>query len=121
MTSRGQVWKCNICGNVVEVVHEGAGVLVCCGQSMNLMEAKELEEGNEKHKPVVEGKKVIVGSVPHPMEEAHYIEWIEATSENGEVVKKFLKAGDLPEVEFCFDVVSARAYCNLHGLWISVG
>ena len=132
MTIRKQIWKCGVCGNVVEVLsprddsgepHKGADALVCCGVPMNSMDAKELEEGNEKHKLVVEadgeGVVVKVGSVPHPMEEGHYIEWVEGTSSGGEVCKKFLVAGDLPEVEFLFDVVSARCYCNLHGLWKS--
>lgn len=119
MTSRGQVWKCNVCGNIVEVLHEGADSLVCCGVPMVLMESKDAEEGTEKHKPVIEGKVVKVGSVPHPMEEAHYIEWIEAFDGEGFGMKIFLKAGDKPEVEFSFEVVSARAYCNVHGLWKS--
>jgi len=119
MTSKGQIWKCNICGNIIEILHEGADALVCCGQPMNLMEGNT-EEGTEKHKPVIEGKLVRVGSVPHPMEDAHYIEWIEATSESGLApCKKFLKPGDKPEVEFPFPVKSARAYCNVHGLWKS--
>ena len=118
MTEILQVWKCEICGNIVEVVHEGADALVCCGQPMNLQEEKIRDEGNEKHVPVIEGKIVKIGSVEHPMEEAHYIEWIEAI--DGEKSSKvFLKPGDKPEAEFCFDVVGVKAYCNLHGLWKS--
>jgi len=118
MTEKGQIWKCEICGNIIEVVHQGADALVCCGQPMNLQKEKVGEEGNEKHVPVIDGKIVKVGSVEHPMEEGHYIEWIEATSESGLApCKKFLKAGDKPEVEFPFIVKSARAYCNVHGLW----
>ncbi len=119
MTLLKQIWKCSVCGNVVEVLHKGADSLVCCGQPMSLMDAKELDEGNEKHKPVIEGKRVKVGSVAHPMTEEHYIEWIEGTSATGGVAKVFLKPGDLPKAEFCFEVVSARCYCNLHGLWKS--
>ena len=119
MTNRGQVWKCNVCGNIVEVLHEGADALVCCGQPMVLMKENSVDAAGEKHRPVISGKVVKVGSVPHPMEDAHCIEWIEATGSAGEVCKKFLSAGDAPEVEFAFDVVSARAYCNLHGLWKS--
>jgi superoxide reductase len=120
MTSRGQIWKCNVCGNIIEVLHEGANALVCCGEPMHLMDSKELEEGTEKHKPVIDGKVVKVGSVAHPMEDAHYIEWIEATSDSGLApCKKFLKPGDKPEVSFPFPVKSARAYCNVHGLWKS--
>jgi superoxide reductase len=125
MTKRHQVYKCNVCGNIVEVLHEGAGTLVCCGQDMQLFEEKE-EEGNEKHLPVVkvEGNKVIVdvGSVEHPMEEAHYIEWIEVI--NGDESKKvFLKAGEAPRAEFLFENIGqlrVREYCNIHGLWETV-
>ena len=119
MTAKMQVWKCNVCGNVVEVLHEGADALVCCGQPMVLMKENSTDGAGEKHVPVIEGRKVKVGSVPHPMEEAHYIEWIEATSATGEVAKIFFGPGDSPEAEFDFEVVSAREYCNLHGLWKS--
>jgi len=126
MTSRGQIWKCNVCGNIIEVLHEGADALVCCGEPMNLMNSKELEEGTEKHKPVIEadseGISVRVGSTPHPMEEAHYIEWIEIFTKDGSY-KKFLKPGEGAVAKFHIkaDVggVSARAYCNVHGLWKS--
>ena len=117
MTSRGQVWKCDVCGNIVEVLHKGADSLVCCGKPMRLMTENTVDASKEKHVPVIEGKKVKIGSVAHPMEEAHYIEWIEATSATGEIAKVFLKPGQSPEAEFDFDVVSAREYCNLHGLW----
>ncbi|NPE26523.1 desulfoferrodoxin FeS4 iron-binding domain-containing protein [Methanococcoides sp. SA1] len=118
MTKRGQIWKCEVCGNIVEVLHEGADSLVCCGKPMVLQKEKNEEEGlTEKHMPVIEGKIVRVGSVLHPMTEEHYIEWVEATGRDGEVVKKFLVAEDESIVEFCFDVVKARCYCNLHGLW----
>ena len=126
MTKRHQVYKCNICGNIVEVLHEGAGTLVCCGQDMVLLEEKKEDEGNEKHLPVVkvEGNKVIVevGSVPHPMEEVHYIEWIEVI--NGDESKKvFLKPNQEPKAEFLFENIGelrVREYCNLHGLWETV-
>ncbi len=126
MTKRHQVYKCNICGNIVEVLHEGAGTLVCCGKDMVLFEEKKEEEGNEKHLPVVkvEGNKVIVevGSVPHPMEEVHYIEWIEVI--NGDESKKvFLKPNQEPKAEFLFENIGelrVREYCNLHGLWETV-
>ena len=126
MTKRHQVYKCNVCGNIVEVLHEGAGTLVCCGQDMQLHVEKKDEEGNEKHLPVVEvnGSKVIVkvGSVEHPMEEAHYIEWIEVI--NGEIAKRvFLKAGQAPKAEFIFENIGqlrVREYCNIHGLWETV-
>jgi len=126
MTERKQIWKCGVCGNIVEVLHKGADALVCCGVLMELMGENFVDAAEEKHVPIIEGRGegvggsvVRVGSVVHPMEEGHYIEWIEATGSGVEVAKKFLKAGDSSEVEFCFEVVSARCYCNLHGLWKS--
>ncbi|MBU0532363.1 desulfoferrodoxin [Candidatus Micrarchaeota archaeon] len=119
-----QVYKCNICGNIVELLHVGGGQLVCCGQPMQLLEEKTTDVGNEKHVPVMEktesGVKVKVGSVPHPMEEKHYIEWIEVIAD-GVVYRKFLKPGDKPEAEFPIksENIKAREYCNLHGLWTS--
>lgn len=119
MTAKKQIWKCNVCGNIVEVLHEGADALVCCGQPMVLQKENTVDAALEKHVPVIQGNKVFIGSVPHPMEQSHYIEWIEATGQKGETAKVFLKPGDKPEAEFCFEVVSAREYCNLHGLWKS--
>jgi len=122
MTELKQIYKCNICGNIVEVLHTGVGELVCCGQPMELKEEKSKDEGQEKHVPVIEktgkGVKVKVGSIPHPMEEKHYIEWIEVIT-NGESCRKFLKPEDKPEAEFELksEKVEARAYCNVHGLW----
>jgi len=124
MTERSQIYRCNVCGNVVEVLHAGAGELVCCGQPMELMEEKVSGEGDEKHSPVIEktgnGIKVRVGSVEHPMEENHYIEFIEVVAE-GMVYRKFLRPGDSPEAEFAVDVenIEARELCNVHGLWKS--
>jgi superoxide reductase len=124
MAELNQVYKCNICGNIIELLHTGQGQLVCCGEPMELLVEKNQDEGSEKHVPVIEktekGYRVKVGSVPHPMEEAHYIEWIEIMVD-GKTYKKFLKPGDQPEVEFCLEAenVSARAYCNIHGLWKS--
>lgn len=124
MTKEKQIYKCNICGNIVEVLHAGVGELVCCGQPMELLSEKTEDEGQEKHVPVIEktdsGIKVKVGSVPHPMEEAHYIEWIEVIAD-GKIYRKFLKPGDAPEAKFCLDTVDiqAREYCNVHGLWSS--
>jgi superoxide reductase len=123
MTQQNQVYKCNICGNIVEVLHDGAGELVCCGESMKLQEEKGVaQEGEEKHVPVIEktekGYLVKIGLVPHPMEENHHIEWIELVAE-GKRYKKFLRPGDAPEAEFEIQAenVSAREYCNVHGLW----
>jgi len=118
MTVRNQIWKCNICGNVIEVLHEGADSLVCCNQPMILQKENTTDASQEKHVPIIEGKKVKIGSIPHPMTEEHHIEWIEVI--NSEMVpKKFLKPGDAPEAEFCAEISLARAYCNLHGLWKS--
>lgn len=119
-----QVYKCSVCGNIVEVLHVGGGELVCCGQPMNLLEEKTKDEGKEKHVPLIEktakGVKVKVGSVPHPMEEKHFIEWIEIIAD-GSSCKKFLKPGQKPETEFETSAtnIAARIYCNLHELWKS--
>jgi superoxide reductase len=122
MTQIKQIYKCPICGNIVEVVHAGGGELVCCGQPMILQQANTVDAAQEKHVPVIEktdlGFKVKVGSMPHPMEEAHHIEWIELIAD-GKIYRQELKPGDAPEAEFCVSAenVSAREYCNLHGLW----
>ncbi len=122
MTNVNEVYKCNVCGNIVEVLHAGSGELVCCGQPMELLKEKTEDEGQEKHVPVIEktdtGIKIKVGSVPHPMEENHYIEWIEVIA-GGKVYRKFLKPGENPEAEFEIKAgnVEAREYCNVHGLW----
>ncbi len=124
MTQQKQIYKCNICGNIVEVLHSGVGQLVCCGQPMELLNEKTEDVGKEKHVPVVEktekGVMVKVGSVPHPMEEKHYIEWIEIIAD-GVVYRKFLNPGDKPEAEFNIKAerINTREYCNIHGLWRS--
>lgn len=122
MTKRLQVYKCEKCGNIVEVLHEGAGQLVCCGAPMKLFTENTVDAAQEKHVPVIEkiegGYKVKVGSIPHPMDDKHWIEWIELIAD-GMVIRKFLNPGDKPEAEFLTDAqsVTAREYCNLHGLW----
>ncbi len=123
MTEKLEVYRCNICGNIVEVVHEGIGELVCCGEPMELLEEKVEEEGMEKHLPVVEevdeGVKVKVGEKEHPMEEKHYIEWIEVLTEDG-AYRVFLEPGDKPEVVFDLNqdkITAVREYCSVHGLW----
>ena len=122
MTELRQIYKCNVCGNIVEVVHTGVGQLVCCGQPMELLTEKTVDIGLEKHVPVIRKVgnkvKVKVGSVPHPMEEKHYIEWIEIVA-NGKTCRKFLKPGEKPEAEFetTAERIEAREYCNVHGLW----
>jgi len=124
MTAHKQVYRCNVCGNIVEVLPAGKGELGCCGQPMELLQEKIADICLEKHVPVVEttdsGIKVKVGDVPHPMEEKHYIEWIEVIT-NGNGYRKFLKPGDKPEAEFEIgpQKVAAREYCNIHGLWKS--
>lgn len=122
MTELNQVYKCNVCGNISEMVHSGAGEMVCCGQIMELKQIKSEEEGAEKHKPVIErtdiGVIVRVGEVAHPMEAQHYIEWIEVVTEH-RIYRKQLEPGAEPVAEFCLEAehLSARAYCNVHGLW----
>ena len=124
MTTQKQIYKCNVCGNIVEVLHAGAGQLVCCGQPMELLKEKTEDIGQEKHVPVIEKSetrvRVKVGSVPHPMEEKHYIEWIEIIAD-GRSYRRFLKPGGKPEVEFEIraEKIKAREYCNIHGLWKS--
>ncbi len=126
MVKRNEIYKCDVCGNVVSVVEEHIGKLVCCNKEMKLIEEIGAEhEGKEKHVPVMEidGEtvKVTVGIVHHPMEESHYIELIQLVK-NGEVIQeKVLRPSDEPIAEFCnvkdTSNISARAYCNLHGLW----
>ncbi|MEJ2268039.1 MAG: desulfoferrodoxin [Nanoarchaeota archaeon] len=122
MVNKKEVYICNVCGNVIEVLHASSNNLVCCGQPMNLMEQKSEGENADKHSPVIEkdseGVKVKVGKVEHPMEENHYIEWIEISTEKGES-KKFLKPGEKPEAVFPVkaDIKHARMFCNIHGLW----
>lgn len=119
-TEKMQVYKCEVCGNMVEMIHEGAGKMICCGQPMVLLEENTVDAAKEKHVPVVEktdsGITAKVGSVPHPMEEEHYIEWIEVIDDSGKSCRKFLKPGEAPEASFCFGG-TVREYCNLHGLW----
>jgi superoxide reductase len=123
MTQKNQIYKCNVCGNMVEMVHNGAGQLVCCGKPMQLMDPNTVDAAKEKHVPVVTrepGKvKVQVGALLHPMEDKHFIEWIEIIADNRSY-RKFLHPSQKPEVEFHTQVEGAlevRAYCNLHGLW----
>ena len=122
MAKQLEVYKCEVCGNIVEVLTGGDGELVCCGQPMTLLDEKTADAATEKHVPVIEkthgGYKVTVGSTLHPMEEVHYIEWIVLLAD-GKAYRQFLKPGDAPEAVFNVDAaeVSAREYCNKHGLW----
>ncbi len=122
MAERLEVYKCEACGNIVEVLHGGKGELVCCGEPMKLMTENTVDAAKEKHVPVIEktadGVKVKVGDVPHPMEDKHFIEWIEIVAD-GKVYRQFLNPGEAPEAVFPVqaDKVTAREYCNLHGHW----
>ncbi len=122
MAKKLEVYKCDKCGNIIEVLHGGPGTLVCCGEPMNLFDERTADAATEKHVPVIEkvdgGYSVKVGSVAHPMEEKHYIEWIQLLTDGG-AYRQFLKPGDAPEAVFkvTAGTVSAREYCNVHGLW----
>ncbi|RLF15911.1 MAG: desulfoferrodoxin [Thermoprotei archaeon] len=124
MAELRRICKCNVCGNIVVVLHAGVDKLVCCGQPMQLIEERgEGVEGWEKHVPVVgrvgDEVKVKVGSVAHPMEEGHFIEWVELET-NGQACKVFLKPGMDPEASFRVGggKMIVKAYCDLHGLWV---
>jgi len=122
MAERLEVYKCEACGNIVEVLHGGAGDLVCCGQDMKLLVENTVDAAKEKHVPVVEkaagSVTVKVGAAAHPMEEKHFIEWVEIIAD-GKSYHQFLNPNEAPEATFNVeaDQVTARAYCNLHGLW----
>lgn len=125
MTNKLDLFRCNICGNIVEVVLSGGGTLVCCGEDMKLLEPKEHDMGEEKHVPVLETQNneqiIRIGSVPHPMIEEHYIQFIEVISKDNKWVKrKYLFPGEEPQMKFscgCEKGFDAIEYCNIHGLW----
>ena len=122
MAKKLEIYKCEVCGNIVEVVNGGDGELVCCGEPMKVMAENTVDAAKEKHVPVIEmvdaGVKVKVGDVAHPMEEKHYIQWIEVIAD-GKTYRQFLNPGELPEAFFAVNAaeLTAREYCNLHGLW----
>lgn len=122
MTKRLEVYKCDVCGNMVEVIHDGPGELVCCRQTMTLQEENTVDAAREKHVPVIEktaeGIVVKVGSVEHPMQDNHFIEWIQLLAD-GKAYRQFLNPGEKPEAVFKLEGkdLSAREYCNLHGHW----
>lgn len=131
MTEKDQIYQCLVCGNIVEIVKEGVGSLICCNQPMHLVPAKTEDEGHEKHVPLIEktpkGAKVKVGSTLHPMEKGHYIKWIELGA-GEQKIRQYLIPGVKPIIEFeiQFDLpvtkepnLQAREYCSLHGLWQS--
>ncbi len=123
MTKKLEIYKCDVCGNMVEVVHAGGGELVCCGQAMKLLTENTTDAATEKHVPVIEktadGVIVKVGEVSHPMEDKHFIEWIQVILPDGKSMRQFLEPGAAPEAEFkgASGSLTAREYCNLHGLW----
>ena len=124
MTEKLEVYQCEVCGNMVEVLHVGKGTLVCCGQNMVLQKENSKEASLEKHVPVIEplagGFRVSVGSIPHPMEEKHFIEWVELVAD-GKAYRQFLNPGEAPQAFFALEAkkIAARAFCNLHGMWKS--
>lgn len=124
MTERLQIYKCEVCGNIVEMLHPGVGQMVCCNQDMVLYIENTVDASIEKHIPVVnktaQGFNVKVGSITHPMDENHYIEWIELVA-GDKAYRQFLKPGQSPEASFCIDGndLVAREFCSLHGLWKS--
>ena len=122
MAEKLQVYKCSLCSNMVEVVHSGDGEMACCGQAMEKLIAKTDDQGKEKHVPVIEkadGQVTVkVGSIAHPMEQEHYIEWIEIISD-GKAYRQFLNPGDTPEAVFNItgDAIIAKESCTIHGIW----
>lgn len=127
MTENEQINRCNICGNIIEVLHLGTGKLVCCSNQMELLKERCDDSGYEKHKPLIEetpkGVKVKIGSLPHPMEDNHCIEWVEIVADN-KIYRHVFSPGEEPEAEFEIKIdnisgVKAREYCSVHGLWIS--
>lgn len=124
MAKRLDVFKCDVCGNIVEMLHVGGGELVCCNQPMTLLVEKTADKSTEKHVPVIEkiegGYKVTVGTTLHPMTDEHFIEWIELIADN-KVYREYLQPGQTPSAVFMVEAteVSAREYCNLHGNWQS--
>lgn len=124
MTKLNQIYRCPVCGNIVEVVHPAGGILVCCGQPMELITENSKDASLEKHVPFIRkidgGYQVTIGSIEHPMIPEHYIEWIELITED-RVMRKYLQPGEKPIAVFLTDAqkITAREYCNVHGLWIT--
>ena len=129
MTETNQIYQCHVCGNVVEIIQDGVGSLICCNQPMHLLPEKTEDEGLEKHVPIIEktdkGAKVRVGSIIHPMERKHFIRWIELAVD-GQKIRQYLSPDIKPEVEFEIQselpknskpVLKALSFCNRHGLW----
>jgi len=123
MTQKLEIYKCELCGNIIEITHGGNGTLTCCGKEMMNMKENTVEAAKEKHIPILtkndNGYEVKVGEVEHPSEEAHYIEWIELILSDNRNLKKYINAGEQPIIQInpSAEIVKVRAYCNLHGLW----
>lgn len=127
MAKIGEVYRCQVCDNLIEVLKEGEGELICCKVPMTLLKERNDDTGQEKHVPVLEetatGVVVKVGEVAHPMEETHCIDWVEIKAD-GKIYRQTLKAGDQPQAQFSVDPdkvsqISVRSYCSIHGLWKS--
>ncbi len=125
MTEKDQIYRCNQCGNIVEVVHLGTGKLVCCNNQMELLKPQK-DVGPEKHIPLIQehetSYKISIGKIPHPMEDNHCIEWVELITPQ-KIYRKFFQPGDKPVAEFQIvdkpEKVKARQYCSIHGIWVS--
>ncbi len=123
MTQKTEIYKCRVCSNVVEIVHEGEGELVCCNEPMlHLTENTDDSAAKEKHVPVFDGTNIKVGEVIHPMTEEHHIEFIEAMSPDRKyIIRKFLEHNEEPVMDtsynYCKDAFIMREWCNLHGVW----
>ncbi|MBE7706906.1 MAG: desulfoferrodoxin [Cyanobacteria bacterium SIG30] len=127
MTHKLELYRCDICGNLIEVILPGAGALVCCEEEMELLTPKTQDSGAEKHVPVIEHKDgevtIRIGSEPHPMEKEHYIQFVEAIANDNKYLKrKYFEPNEEPVLKFkceCASGVSSREFCNVHGLWAS--
>ncbi len=122
MSTRNDIYKCSVCGQMVEVINGTKPLMICCKQEMEKLTENTTDAAVEKHIPVIEkiegGYRVFVGEVEHPMVEEHWIEWIELIA-GDKVYKQYFNSGQKPEAFFKIDEeeITARAYCNLHGLW----
>ncbi|MDR2760698.1 MAG: desulfoferrodoxin FeS4 iron-binding domain-containing protein [Rickettsiales bacterium] len=126
MAKKFENYRCDVCGNIVSVRRGGAGELSCCGKKMTLLEEFDVEAGAEKHKPIASkigdgAHRIAIGSTPHPMTSEHFIEWAEATTDQNEKIIKFFAPGDAPEFKAVVSgkITEVRAYCNIHGLWLT--
>jgi len=118
MTNQKEIYKCELCGSIVEVLHAGAGELVCCGQAMNLMSSKSVDDGKEKHLPFLDSGAVKIGEILHPMTPEHYIEWVEVVYADKTVKKNFkVDESAILKLDNIDNIREIRSYCNVHGLW----